>query len=312
VDGKAGEAADLGQGSSKDGTVFGVRETLDFRGDLEGCVLCGEGGTRCVGGLGAEGGGAFSGEDLLIEDEAELAGCLVGYGFQTGQGFGCGGLWGFAGEDFVFQAGDGTVGDAAGIDEFEVAEVGGYVEGEAVGGDPAGDVNADGADLAFTARVIFIHGGTGRVRRAAGRWAPDAGETADAAGGHAVDSADTDEGFFDEAHKVDGTKAGGAAGVAEAAEVEDGVADELAGAVIGDVAAAVDFVKGDAAAGKELVGGQDVGAVGVAAKGENARVFEEEQDVVDAALEAELDQLRLETKSFAVGNAAEIEVLNHG
>ncbi len=214
--------------------------------------------------------------------------------------------------DFDFEAGDGAVGDAAGVDEGEVAEVGGYVEGETVGGDAAGDVNADGADLALAVRMVFVHGGTGLVRRAADRRAPDAGETADAAGGDAVDSAEADEGFFHEADKVDGAKTGAAAGVAEAAEVEDGIADELAGAMIGDVAAAVDFVEGDAAAGQELVGGQDVGAVGVAAEGENGRVLEKEQDVVDAALEAELDQLRLETKSLIVGNATEIEVLDHG
>ena len=48
-------------------------------------------------------------------------------------------------------------------------------------------------------------------------------------------------------------------------EVENGVADEWRGR---DVAATVDLVEGDTAAGKELVGGQDVGAVGVAAEGE--------------------------------------------
>ena len=40
------------------------------------------------------------------------------------------------------------VGDAAGDDGLEVAQVGPDVEGEAVGGDPAGEVDADGADLA--------------------------------------------------------------------------------------------------------------------------------------------------------------------
>ena len=140
---------------------------------------------------------------------------------------------------------------------------------------------------------------------------PDAGEAADAAGGDAVEGAEADEGFFHEADEVDGAEAGGTAGVAEAAEVEDGIADELAGAVIGDVAATVDFVEGDAAAGEELVGGQDVGAIGVAAEGEDGRVLEEQQDVFDAALEAEVDQLRLEAEGFVVGDAAEIEVLNH-
>ena len=65
-----------------------MRETLDFRGDLERGVLCGEGGERCGVGLGAKGGETFNGEDLLVEDETELAGGLMGYGFETGQGLG--------------------------------------------------------------------------------------------------------------------------------------------------------------------------------------------------------------------------------
>jgi hypothetical protein len=289
-----------------------VRETLDFRGDLERGILCGESGEWCGSGLGAKGCETFNGENLLIEDEAELAGCLVGYGFQTGQGFGCGGLWGFAGQDFVLQAGNRAVGDAAGVDEFEVMEVGGYVKGETVRGDAAGDMNADGADLAFAAGVVSIHGGAAFVQRAVDRRTPYPGETADAAGRDAVDFAHTDEGFFHEADKVDGAETGGAAGVAETAEVEDRVADQLAGAMIGDVSAAVDFVESDATACQKRVGGQNVGAVGVAAKSKNRRVFEEEQGIVNAALEAEFDQLRLETKSFIVGNSAEIEVPDHG
>ena len=104
----------------------------------------------------------------------------------------------------------------------------------------------------------------------------------------------------------------GAARTAQAAQIEDGVADELAGAVIGDVAAAIDFVKRDAAAGQELIGSENVGAVGVAAQGEHGRMLEEQQDVADAALLAQLNQLRLQAQSFGVVDAAEIEVLNHG
>ena len=61
--------------------VFLVEETVDFGRDLEGGVLRGEG-LWGGGGRGAEGFEIFDGEDLLIEDEAELAGCLVGQGFE--------------------------------------------------------------------------------------------------------------------------------------------------------------------------------------------------------------------------------------
>ena len=50
-----------------------------------------------------------------------------------------------------------------------------------------------------------------------------------------------------------------------AAEVEDGVANNLAGAVEGDVAAAGAFEEFDAALGEEFGGGDYVGGFGVAA-----------------------------------------------
>ncbi len=104
----------------------------------------------------------LDGQDLLVEDQAELAGGLVGDGFES-WAVGCG-----VG-DFPFEAGDGPVGDAAGIDEREVAQVGGDVEGEAVGGDAARDVDADGADLAFPCGWIFGRSRTTLVQRAAVR-----------------------------------------------------------------------------------------------------------------------------------------------
>ena len=60
-----------------------------------------------------------------------------------------------------------------------------------------------------------------------------------------------------------------------AAEVEDGVADELTWAVISDVAATVDLVDLDAFLREKLVGYEDVGAGGIAAKREDGWVLEE-------------------------------------
>ncbi len=99
--------------------------------------------------------------------------------------------------------------------------------------------------------------------------------------------------------------------VAQAAQIEDGVADELAGTVIGDVAAAVDLVEGDAAPRQQLIRREDVGALGVAAEGEHGRMLEEQKHVADAARGAQRDQLFLQAKGFAVVHAAEIEVLDH-
>ena len=81
--------------------------------------------------------------------------------------------------------------------------------------------------------------------------------------------------------------------------------------MVGDVAAAVDLVKGDAAAGQQFIGGEDVGAAGVAAKGEHGGMFEEEKNVFDTAIETESGDLSLKAKCLVVGDATEIEILDH-
>ncbi len=215
-------------------------------------------------------------------------------GFEAGQGL--------EGLYFTLKAGDGPVGDAAGIDEGEVTEVGVDVEGESMRGDAARDVDADGGD--------FAAGSTALVQRVKARSAPDAGEFWDAASRDAEADAEADEGFFHGANEIDWTHAV-AAGIAEAAEVEDGIADQLAGTVVGNVAATVDLVDGNAAAGQQFVRSKDVGAIGVATEGEDGGVFEQEEGVADAAGAACFNELLLQAQSLGVIHAAEIEVLDH-
>lgn len=273
------------------GTVRVGVEMANLGRDLERRVFCGE--VLLAFGAGAEGGKGIDGENLLREDVAELAGGLMGEVLKRGKGD--------TFRDLKIEAGDWLVGDATRVDELEVAQVGGDVEGESVGGDPAGDVDADGADFSL----------------ATGSWlgvmeaAPDARKPGDASGANAIDTAEADQGFFHHADKVHGTEAA-AFGILKAAQVEDGVADELAGTVIGNVAAAVDFVKSDAAAGEEFIGREDVGAAGVATECQNGRMFEQEKSVVDVACEAHGRDFRLNAESFVVGYAAEVEVLDHG
>ena len=71
-------------------------------------------------------------------------------------------------------------------------------------------------------------------------------------------------------------------------------------------------MKRDTTASQELVGSENVGAVGIAAKGEHRRMLEEKQDVADEPLLAEFNKLRLEAQGIAVVDAAEIEGMNHG
>ncbi len=109
---------------------------------------------------------------------------------------------------------------------------------------------------------------------------------------HGKLAAQPDQRLFHEADEVHWAEAA-AVGRAQAAQIEDGVADELAGTVIGDIAAAVDFVEGDAARSEHLVGGENIGAVGVAPQREHGRMLEQQQRVADAFLLAQRDELLL-------------------
>ena len=128
--------------------------------------------------------------------------------------------------------------------------------------------------------------------------------------GHAEVLAGEDERFFHEADEVDRAEVRAFLAGEVAAQVEDGVADELAGAVIGDVAAAVDLVDFDLFLGEEFVGCEDVGAGAVAAEGENGWVLEEEERVANAVGLARGDDVVHCADAFGVGDSAELEEVN--
>jgi hypothetical protein len=96
--------------------------------------------------------------------------------------------------------------------------------------------------------VMPRDGGDFLFRDGAAGDGPDAGASGDALRGDTEVGAGADEGFFEEADVLDGSEAR-----VEAAQIEDGVADELSGSVVGDVASAIDLVDLDAAAGQQFV-----------------------------------------------------------
>ena len=102
-----------------------------------------------------------------------------------------------------------------------------------------------------------------------------------------------------------------AAGVAQAAQIEDGVSDELSRPVVGHVAAAIDLVQRHAARGQQCVGGKHVGAIRIAPQSQHRRMLEQQQHVLDAPLLAQRHQLFLQAQRLVVTQAAEIEVLDH-
>ena len=81
---------------------------------------------------------------------------------------------------------------------------------------------------------------------------------------------------------------------------QDRIGDQLAGAVIGHLAAALDPDDLDPASGKRGRVGADVGRVGGAAEGQDRRMLEEQQLVADPSLRTLGDEALLELERLAV------------
>src|SRR5882757_3714807 len=184
-----------------------------------------------------------------------------------------------------FKGGGFAVGDAAGNDQVEVAEVGGDVEGEAVGGDPAADVDADGGEFFFGDAARRLH--------------PDAGFAGDAVGGDAEIGGGADHGFFERADVPVNVAADGI-------EIKNWIADDLAGAVVGDVAAAVGFAEFDIFLAEDVFGGEKIFLAGIAAESEDVGMFAEEENVVDGAGFTGGDEALLEGVRPGPGEEAEV------
>jgi hypothetical protein len=99
---------------------------------------------------------------------------------------------------------------------------------------------------------------------------PEAGEAGEAGGAEAEGGGGEEHDFFEAADVVGGGEVAGA-------EVEDGVSDELAGAVEGDVAAAVGLEDLGAAAGEGFGGDEEVFGPAAAAEGVDGRVLQDGQ-----------------------------------
>ncbi len=78
------------------------------------------------------------------------------------------------------------------------------------------------------------------------------------------------------------------------AQIQDRIADDLAGTVIGHVAAAVGGIECDAGAAQHFVAGQQIFHVAVAAQGDDVGVLEQQQLIGDQPLLALGDQLLLQ------------------
>ena len=157
--------------------------------------------------------------------------------------------WGYGVGEDVLDGGHGGVCDAAVVDEGEVMEVRGDVEGEAVHGYPAFDVDSDGGDLVLAD--------------------PDAGFSVPPGPGNAEAGKGANQRFFELPEVFPQV-------CAVPGKVHDGVADYLARAMVGYVSASVGVDERDAVLGQHGFGGEDVIQTAGAAEGDYGGVFEED------------------------------------
>src|SRR5512133_2572516 len=86
----------------------------------------------------------------------------------------------------------------------------------------------------------------------------------------------------------------------ERAQIEDGIGDELTGAVEGDVSAAIGLEEFYALAVENFAGSDNVVFFGVAAEGDNGRVLNQEKGVSDATVFAHAYERLLKFQSSRV------------
>ena len=94
---------------------------------------------------------------------------------------------------------------------------------------------------------------------------------------------------------------------ANAIEIEDGIANDLAGTMVSDVAAAIGFVEFDTFLAKDVFVGQKIGAVTVAAEGDDVGVRTKKKDIVDGVEFAGSDNALLHDEGVGVGDQAEVD-----
>ena len=83
-----------------------------------------------------------------------------------------------------------------------------------------------------------------------------------------------------------------------AAQIDDGVADKLPGAVIGNIAAAIDLMHLNSVARQPLVADQNIRARCVAAQRNYRRMLQQQQRVADPALLARRDDAPLDHRAL--------------
>src|SRR5271166_4938164 len=158
------------------------------------------------------------------------------------------------------------------------------IQRETMRSDPAADVDAD------CGHFLAIHPDARAARNAPAR-NPELGQRID---DHLLDGPDIS------AHVA-----------LPFSQIHDWIADDLAGAVISNIAAAISWIKVDAGAAERRVTREQVLRVAIAALGNHMRVFDEQELIGYQAVLALFDEIALDRKCIGVPDAAQIPNFKH-
>ncbi len=177
-----------------------------------------------------------------------------------------------------FQAGDLAAGDAARDHLVEPGQIGADVEGEPMSGDPAPDPDADRGQLA-------------------GAVDPDAGQAIHAVRPHAEAKRGGDD------RRLQGADV--APQVQRVRQLDDGVGNQLARTMEGDVSSAVDAHQLGPERRHSLRRGQEVVLVAPSTDGVDRVVLQQEDAVADLTASPPVGQVVLELPCGSIGDSAE-------
>ena len=139
---------------------------------------------------------------------------------------------------------------------------------------------------------------------------PYSGALRNTLGHHAKVRAGADQCLLHHAHEIHRTQKRPALAGPLAAQIEDGVADQLSRPVIGHIAAAVHLMLFHVTRSQPLVTRQYVGARCVPTHRNYWRMLQQKQRIADHALLARRDHARLDRQGLCIGHTTEMEQMD--
>src|SRR6266853_5603702 len=98
---------------------------------------------------------------------------------------------------------------------------------------------------------------------------------------------------------------------AEPSQIKNGISNQLPGPMKSNIAAAIALEDLNAASGQLFGRSEHMSSLGIASKGNDGRMFQQQQHVVDLSSLAQINQPLLQPNPVAIINLAELDDRNH-